>query len=392
MSDNFFHGVDLVESDSGVRNFSTVNSSVIGLVGISDDADATEFPLNTPTLIEGNDQTKISKIGTGELADSITGIFASGVGALVVVVRVASDNDQATQIANIIGTQDAVKKAKQATPTGRTGIYALLDSQSVVGFKPKLLIVPNYSSNIQVIPALQTVAENLKAIAIIDGTNTNDADVIALAKTLDSPRLYMVDPYVKVSKDGNIVDMPSSSYIAGHIVKIDTTLGWHYSPSNHVVSGVIGTSRPINYDGSTSCQANVLNLNNITTIIHQNGYRLWGNNTLSSDPKWQFLCVRRTADMINESIILAQAWAVDRGITKTFVDDVCMAVNNYLRTLKQQERIIDGNCWAEEKDNQSSNIAQGDLTIRFDFTPIYPAQHITMISQLTNGYLTEIFE
>ena len=71
------------------------------------------------------------------------------------------------------------------------------------------------------------------------------------------------------------------------------------------------------------------------TIIHLNGYRLWGETALRvSDPKYAFLSVRRTADIILDSILRAHLWAVDRNITKTYLEDVAEGVNAYLRHLK----------------------------------------------------------
>ncbi|MRT32461.1 phage tail sheath family protein, partial [Xylella fastidiosa] len=72
----------------------------------------------------------------------------------------------------------------------------------------------------------------------------------------------------------------------------------------------------------------------IATIIRHDGYRLWGNRTLSSDPKWTYLCVVRIADIIADSLQAAHLWAVDRSITKTYASDVEEGVNAYLRRLK----------------------------------------------------------
>lgn len=383
---SFFHGIEVVEDNSGSRPIKTIRSSVIGLVGTADSADANIFPLNKPVLLIGEEINKIAALGDdGTLLDSVNGIFASGVGAMVIVIRVAADVDPVAEIANVIGGIDGI--------TGeRTGISALLDAQSEVQLKPKILIAPTFSNEITVANALDVVAEKLKAIAIIEGPSTTDAAVVTYASNFDSARLYLVDPRVLATKDGVLTILANSAYVAGHIVRIDNEYGWHYSPSNHVVKGVFGTERPIEYDNTSTCRANYLNENKIATIIHEDGFRLWGNYTLSSDSKWQFLSVRRTADMLNESIAIAHKWAVDRGITKTLVEDIVMQVNSYIRELVRQEKIIGGACWADPAANPASEVEQGNLQFDFDFTPVYPAQHITFKSRLTNGYLEEIFK
>ncbi|NEU35230.1 phage tail sheath family protein, partial [bacterium LRH843] len=83
--------------------------------------------------------------------------------------------------------------------------------------------------------------------------------------------------------------------------------------------------------------------------------------TLSSDKKWTFLCVVRTADMIDESLKAAHLWAVDRGITKTYVSDVIEGVNAYLRYLNNIGAILGGSCWADPDLNSADQIAQGKV-------------------------------
>jgi phage tail sheath protein FI len=143
--------------------------------------------------------------------------------------------------------------------------------------------------------------------------------------------------------------------------------------------------------GDTSSRANLLNEREVATIIHRDGYRIWGNRTTSSDPKWAFLQARRTADMINQSILEAHFWAVDRNITRTYVDDVVEGVNAYLRHLTSIGAILGGRCWADPAANPADQVAQGKVCFDFDFTPPYPAERITFRSRLVDDYIDEIF-
>jgi phage tail sheath protein FI len=202
----------------------------------------------------------------------------------------------------------------------------------------------------------------------------------------------LVDPKVLKSVDGETSQEWASACVAGLIAKSDNDRGWWWSPSNQEINGIVGTARAIDFAmGDANCRANLLNEKNITTIIRQQGYRLWGNRTLSSDSKWAFLCVVRTADMIDESLKAAHLWAVDRGITKTYVDDVIEGVNAYLRYLTNIGAILGGSCWADPDLNSADQIAQGKIYFDFDFTPVYPAEHIIFRSHLVNDYIKEIF-
>jgi phage tail sheath protein FI len=107
--------------------------------------------------------------------------------------------------------------------------------------------------------------------------------------------------------------------------------------------------------------------------------------------RWSFLCVVRTNDIIADSLMLAHLWAVDRGITKQYVEDVVESVNAYLRHLKAIGAILGGKCWADPDLNTPDQIAQGKVYFDYEFTPAYPAEHIIMRSHIVGDYIKEIF-
>jgi len=397
MPEQFLHGVEVVQIDTGARPIRTVRSSVIGLIGTAPGADEVAFPLNTPVLIAGN-RTEAALLGdAGTLPAAIDGIFDQA-GAVVVVVRVEESTDpdpvaaEAETIGNIIGGVDSGTGAYE-------GVQAFLGAESIVHVSPRILIAPGFthqrpSGNANpVVAELLGIAERLRAVIIADGPDTNDADAITYRGDWGSPRIYVVDPHVKIfdtATDSVIVE-PASARVAGLIAKTDNDLGFWWSPSNKVINGIVGTSRAIDFTlGDVNARANLLNENEVATIIRQDGYRLWGNRTTSSDPKWAFLSVRRTADIINDSLLRAHLWAVDRNITKTYIEDVLEGVNAYLARLKAQGAILGGRAYADPELNTPLNIADGKVFFDFEFTPPYPAEHITFRSHLVNDFIEEI--
>ena len=249
------------------------------------------------------------------------------------------------------------------------------------------------SSSNPVVSEMIGIANKMRAVIIADGPNTNDADAIAYRGDFGSKRVYIVDPKVIiVDADGNNQTDWASSRVAGLIAWNDNENGFWTSPSNKPFVGIVGVSRPIDFTmGDSSSRANMLNENEVATITNEDGYRLWGNRTCSDDQKWAFLSVVRTADIINDSLMQNHLWAVDRGITKTYVDDVIGGVNAYLRYLKSIGAILGGKCWADKDLNTPSEIEKGHVFFDFDFTPVYQAERITFRSHLVNDYITEIF-
>ncbi|MDL2295611.1 phage tail sheath subtilisin-like domain-containing protein [Lachnospiraceae bacterium OttesenSCG-928-E19] len=280
------------------------------------------------------------------------------------------------------------------------GMKCLLASQVECMVTPRILVAPGFTGDAwhkapnNVISAFLEIAERLRATVVADcPMDGNREQAIDHAKYSPSDRLMCIYPGCKVQRGDKIVEEPLSGRIAGLIAKSDNERGFWWSPSNQQIKGIVGISKPIDFAlGDTNCTANFLNENKVATVIQEDGFRLWGNRTTSSNEKWTFLSVRRTADMINDSLMRAHMWAIDRNITKTYIEDVTGGVNTYLRHLKNIGAIIGGECWADSSLNTPEQIQMGKIIFDFDFTPPYPAEHITFRSRLVNNYLTEIFE
>lgn len=399
----FLHGVEVIEIDSGPRPIRTISTGVIGIVGTAPGADPDAFPLNTPVLIAGSRReaaaldVTVDSTGGGTLPGALDGIFDQA-GAVVICVRVDEGVDEAETMANIIGGVNATNGQLE-------GVHALVGAESVVGHAPRILCAPGwthqrpedegnpgtYFAN-PVVAELEGIADRIAAVIIADGPNTTDAAAQLYAGDWGtSSRIYVIDPWVKVlNSAGDIVDEPASARVAGVIARTDNDDGFWVSPSNKGIFGIIGTSRPVDFKlGDISSRANLLNENDVATIIRQDGYRLWGNRVPTADPKWQFLCVRRTADVLNESIQRSHMWAVDRGITKTYLEDVVEGVNGFIANLVAQGAILGGECWSDPDLNNAASIQNGQVWFNFDFTPVYPAERVTFRSHLVNDYISE---
>ncbi|RPE72542.1 hypothetical protein EDC62_0233 [Tibeticola sediminis] len=385
MPEAFHHGVEVVEIDDGIRPIQTVRSSVIGIVGTAPAAIDTAAPLNTPILLTTPRSAAVLG-ATGTLPGAIAAIHAQGYAPIIVAIRVpevADDPDTPAneRLAAIIGGTD--------TTTGaRTGIAALETARGTVGVVPRIVLAPGFSQHKLVADALIAQAAKLRGVALLDGPNTTTSGAVAYRTQISSDRAYLIDPWAVA--DGQVV--PVSSHVAGLIAKIDNERGFWASPSNNPLLGIERAARPIDFGlGRVDSEANLLNEPGVATLIRERGIRLWGNRTCSADPKWAFLSVRRTADMIQESLLQAHLWAVDRAIGKAYVRDVQESVSAYLRHLKSVGAILGGRCWLDEELNSPANIAAGKVYFDFDFTPPAPAERVTFRSHLVADYAADIF-
>ncbi len=385
MPEQFLHGVEVVEIDTGTRPIRTVRSSVIGLVGTAHDADADKFPINTPVLVAGRRSDAAGLGDAGTLAAAIDDIFDQA-GAVVVVIRVEEGADDAATLSNIIGDTDDVTGAPE-------GLQVLLAAESIVKVAPRIIVVPEFSQEQAVVSELVSISTKLRAVVIADGPNSTDADAITYRENFGSDRIYLVDPWVKVwdTVTSTEIVRPASARVAGVIAKSDAERGFWHSPSNRLIDGITGLARPIDFTlGDATSRANILNENEVTTIIQRDGYRLWGNRTLSADPKWAFLKRRRVADMINESIMQAHFWAVDRNADRTYFEDVIEGVNAYGRRMITVGALVGFKCWADPDLNTPEALEAGKVYFDYDWVETPTAEHITFRSMINNGYLSEV--
>jgi phage tail sheath protein FI len=187
------------------------------------------------------------------------------------------------------------------------------------------------------------------------------------------------------------ITKPASAYVAGLLSKRDQERGFWWSPSNQEVRGITGTARPIGFAMSEpEIESNRLNEAKVATIVRRNGFRLWGNRSASSDALWAFLSVRRTADMIYESVEEAHLWAMDRPMSAQLLLDIRDSVQAYLDTLVTRGAILGGTVWLDPELNTEATLKAGQLFLDFDIEPPAPLERLTFRAHRNGSYYEEL--
>ncbi|HGA2318122.1 TPA: phage tail sheath subtilisin-like domain-containing protein [Pseudomonas putida] len=382
----FFHGVTVTNVDNGARTIALPSSSIIGLVDTFTPGPGATAKANDLVMIT-SEREAVAAFGADSAITKACQAIYTRAKAVIVACGVAKVEDAAAQTSAIIG-------GVLADGT-RTGLQALLDGKSRFNAQPRLLVTPKHSATQAVGTALVALADKLRGIAIIDGPGTTDEAAMAYAGEFGAKRAFMVDPGVKYwdAAAEATVDAPASAWVAGLFAWTDNEYGFWASPSNKEFVGITGTTRSVEFlDGDDTCRANLLNNANITTIIRDDGYRLWGNRTLSRDPKWAFVTRVRTMDIVMDAILYGHKWAVDRSITATYVKDVTEGLQAFMRDLKNQGAIINFEVYADTELNTASQLEQGKVYWNIRFTDVPPAENPNFRVEVTNQWLTEVLD
>lgn len=379
------HGIESLLNLKGGRPVTTLPSSIVARVGTAPDADNTKFPLNEPIMVLG-DASKIEGLGdAGTLPDAYRQQFSEHDTTTSVFVRVEEGADFNATLANVIGA---------AGP--KTGIHALRAAQSEFDLVPRLFDAPGFTSQgidgarNPVVTELLQFADRNRGWVMADGPNTTP-EAAAEYAGWGSPRVFITDPGVMIFKDGVNVVRPASSSVTGLICRVDEEKGFHHSPSNHRFKGIVKTARPVEFlMGVRDCEAQYLNDHRVATIIHDNGYHLWGNETVSDEPLTKFLAVQRTQDMIMDSVAAAHKWAIDKPFSVQALLDIAETVNGYLRQLKARGVTLGGKVWINPTLNTTESWLNGDLFVSYDAEPPAPMQHIIFQFNRNTGYYAEL--
>jgi phage tail sheath protein FI len=291
--------------------------------------------------------------------------------------------------AALIGDVDALTGA-------RTGMKCWDLTYNLYGFKPKILIAPGYSSLNAVSAELISVATKLRAVSYLDapyGVTVSQAiSGRGVAGTINfstsSKRAELLYPHLKwydAATDSN-ADFPYSAFKAGIRAAVDNNEGFWVSDSNHEILGIVGAERDISAGISDAdSDANLLNEVGITTIFNSfgTGIRTWGNRNASfptSTAPDNFVCVRRTADILLESVEQATLQFIDKPINNALIDAIKESVNSFIRTLIGRGALIDGKCTFDRSKNSNEEIAAGHLVFDISFMAPPAGERITFNS------------
>jgi len=147
-------------------------------------------------------------------------------------------------------------------------------------------------------------------IAVLDSAEDQSiADVRGMCAKLDSSHAALYYPWVRILDPitRTEIALPPSGFVAGIYARNDIERAVYKAPANEVVRGAIGFDVFLNQG-----QQEVLNPEGINCFryFEGRGMRLWGARTISSDPEWKYVNLRRYFAYLEHSIDKGTQWAI----------------------------------------------------------------------------------
>ncbi len=283
----------------------------------------------------------------------------------------------------------------------RTGAKLLYTSYSKFQFRPKILLCPTFGESVAVRNEMLDISEKLFCRYIYDSASgTTNAQAITNRTTAGnalqtaSKRAVICHPRILAYNSRTEANeaTPFSQWLAGAWSAVIATKGYWFSPSNNAIKGVLGASGTVTFDpfNATGTDANNLNDAGIVTVgvDAARGPIVWVNRSAAHPTSTEFdnfLSVLLTADVIDESVLIASLAFLDGPVTFGLIDSVRETVNAFLRSQIAVGALVDGKnedgrttgCYFDEAKNPAEQLSNGQVVFTLVYCPPGPAERIT---------------
>lgn len=391
-------GVYVEEVDRGSKPIEAVGTNTVGFLG-----ESAKGPQNEAVLITNWSQF-VKTFGdfnecSSHLAHGVYGFFNNG-GSRCFVVNVGAPEGAAVSAPAGDKGKDAKDKPAPKPASGdRDGLYIGKDGgpgqRSGLKCFEEVDEIAIVCAPGQVSPAVQDAllshCETRKdRFAILDSPETISGGVDRLPKPRDSKYGAYYFPWIQVydPNDGNVF-VPPSGHLAGVYSRVDSERGVHKAPANELVRGALG----LKYNVSRGEQ-DLLNPKGINAIrtMQGGGIRIWGARTLSTDPSWKYVNVRRLFIMVEASIEAATQWVVFepndhrlwKRVTRTISSFLTLLWRNGALMGTSPEQAFYVKC--DEETNPAEVVDAGQLVVEIGLAPVKPAEFVIFrIGQMASG-------
>ncbi|NKI39909.1 phage tail sheath family protein [Streptomyces physcomitrii] len=207
----------------------------------------------------------------------------------------------------------------------------------------------------------------------------------------DSKYAALYYPWIKTFDPslGKARLIPPSGHVAGIWARNDFERGVHKAPANEVVRGAVDLEIQI-----TRGEQDLLNPIGVNCIraFPGRGVRVWGARTMSSDPAWRYLNVRRYFNYLEESILIGTQWVVfepnDHALWARIRRNVSAFLVNEWRAGAlfgaRPEEAYYVKC--DEETNPQESVDVGRVICEIGIAPVKPAEFVIFrLAQFSSG-------
>jgi len=232
-------------------------------------------------------------------------------------------------------------------------------------------------------------------IADMDRDDISLEDALQYRDDINTPNSYgaVYFPWLKALDPTGLssepISVPPSGYVAGMYSQIDAKRGVWKAPAG--TEAVLGGAVGLVTDLTDIQQGNLNKHKKSVCVIRKfpgSGIVLWGARTLSSDPEYKYIPVRRMAIMMRVSIYNGIQWTVFEPNDEELWSQIRLNIGSFMMTLFRQgafQGSTPSQAFFVKCDSETTTQADIDLgivNVLVGFAPLKPAEFVVVkISQ-----------
>ena len=218
------------------------------------------------------------------------------------------------------------------TNLGSTGFVAFEDIEDISIVLVPAAVALNEGGHKAVVYEMQKHINKMRyRVGIVDSREgMTVGEVREWRSEFSDTRMALYFPWIRIAPrrtgDADRI-VPPSGFMAGLYARTDVQRGVHKAPANDVVLGALGFEIEVN-----RFQQELLNPNGVNALrsFPGRGHRVWGARTLTDDPEWKYVNVRRYFLFLERSIDKATQWAVFEPNGENLWANIRTAVEDFL--------------------------------------------------------------
>ncbi|MBB4962436.1 phage tail sheath family protein [Micromonospora polyrhachis] len=207
----------------------------------------------------------------------------------------------------------------------------------------------------------------------------------------DSKYAALYYPWIKIFDPASGINryVPPSGHIGGIWARNDNARGVHKAPANETIRGAVALETQL-----TRGEQELLNpigVNCLRTFPGR-GILVWGARTLSSDPAWRYLNVRRLFNYLEESILAGTQWVVFEPNDDALWARIRRTISAFL-VMEWRRGALFGltpdeaffvKC--DRETNPAESIDAGQVVCQIGIAPVKPAEFVVFqLAQMSGG-------
>ena len=191
--------------------------------------------------------------------------------------------------------------------------------------------------------------------------------------------------------DGRDLLIPPSGHVAGIYARTEQQSGVGKAPANEIVRGIVALEFEVGNAAQDRLNPRGVNC---LRVFPGRGLLVWGARTLSREPLWRYVNVRRVCLAIIKNLLVNLQWTVFEPNDQRLWDDIVAALRLFFGDLFASGALVGATpeeaffVKCDAQTNLPDVVDRGEVIAQVGFAPVRPAEFVLVTIKRTAATLS----